>query len=58
MTVNEIINKIKEAKEYSKFLYQLADKERDEHIKDYLTESSDLLDEYADMLKQMKVQEI
>ncbi len=56
MTVKDAIDKIKEAKELSKFLYQLADKERDEHIKDYLIGSSDLLDEYVDVLEQMKVQ--
>jgi hypothetical protein len=57
MTVKEVMDKIKEAKEYSKFLYQLAYEEHDEHIKDYLANSSDLLDEYVDMLKQMKIQE-
>lgn len=56
MAVKDVIDKIKAAKEYSKFLYQLADKEQDEHIKDYLTEASDLLDEYVDVLEQMKVQ--
>lgn len=56
MTVKDAMDKIKAAKEYSKFLYQLANKEQDEHIKDYLTESSDLLDEYVDVLEQMKVQ--
>jgi len=50
------MNKIKAAKEYSKFLNELADKERDEHIKDYLTESASLLDEYADVLERMNVQ--
>jgi len=56
MTVKDAMDKIKAAKEYSKFLYQQANKEQDEHIKDYLTESSDLLDEYVDVLEQMKVQ--
>lgn len=56
MTVKDVMDKIKAAKEYSKFLYQLADKEHDEHIKDYLQEASDLLDEYVDVLEQMKVQ--
>lgn len=58
MTVNEVINKIKAAREYSNFLAQLSFKEKDEHIKNYLKESSDLLDEYVDVLKQMKLQEI
>jgi len=58
MTVEEVINKIKAAKEYYKFLYQLACEERDEHIKDYLEEAADLLDEYVEVLKQMKVQQI
>ena len=52
MTVRDVMNKIKAAKEYSKFLDELADKERDEHIK----ESASLLDEYVDVLEQMKVQ--
>lgn len=56
MTVRDVMNKIKAAKEYSKFLYQLASKEQEDYIKDYLTESSDLLDEYVDVLEQMKVQ--
>ena len=56
MTVRDVMNKIKAAKEYSKFLDELADKERDEHIKDYLTESASLLDEYADVLERMNVQ--
>lgn len=56
MTVKDAMDKIKAAKVYSKFLYQLANKEQDEHLKDYLTESSDLLDEYVDVLEQMKVQ--
>ena len=56
MTVKDVMDTIKAAKVYSKFLDQLADKERDEHIRDYLAESSRLLDEYADVLEQMKVQ--
>jgi len=56
MTVKDAMDKIEAAKEYSKFLYQLADKEQDEHIKDYLIESSDLLCEYVVVLEQMKVQ--
>lgn len=50
------MDEIKGAKEYAKFLYALADKERDEHVKDYLVESSDMLDRYVDVLEQMKVQ--
>ena len=56
MTVRDVLNKIKAVRASSKFLYDLAEKEQDEHIKDYLTESSDLLDEYVDVLEQMKVQ--
>ena len=56
MTVKDIIDKIKTTKVYSKFLDQLADKEQDEHIKDYLTESSRLLKEYVDVLEQIKNQ--
>lgn len=56
MTVKDAMDKIEAAKEYSKFLYQLADKEQDEHIKDYLIESSDLLCEYVVVLEQMKAQ--
>ena len=56
MTVKDVMDKIKAAKENIEFLYQLANKEQDEHIVDYLTESSDLLCEYVDVLEQMKVQ--
>ena len=56
MTVKDAMDTIKSAKECSKFLYQLASREQDEHIKDHLTESSDLLSEYVDVLEQMKVQ--
>ena len=56
MTVKDVMETIKAAKVYSKFLDQLADKEQDEHIKDYLAESSQLLEEYVDVLEQMKVQ--
>lgn len=56
MTVKDVMDEIKAAKEHSKFLCQLANREQDEHIKDYLTESSELLDEYVDVLEQMKVQ--
>lgn len=56
MTVKDAMDEIKGAKEYAKFLYALADKEPDEHVKDYLTESSDMLDRYISVLEQMKVQ--
>ena len=56
MTVKDVMDTIKAAKVYSKFLCQLADKEQDEHFKDYLTESSELLEEYVGVLEQMKVQ--
>lgn len=56
MTVKDAMDTIKSAKECSKFLYQLASREQDEHIKDNLTDSSDLLSEYVDVLEQMKVQ--
>ena len=56
MTVKDAMDTIKEAKNCSKFLYQMAEKEQDKYIKDYLTESSELLVEYVDVLEQMKVQ--
>ena len=56
MTVKDVMGKIKVAKENAEFLYQLAKKEQDEHIIDYLTMSSDLLYEYVDVLEQMKEQ--
>lgn len=56
MTVKDAIDTIKSAKECSKVLYQLANREQEEHIKDCLSESYDLLDEYVDVLEQMKVQ--
>ena len=56
MTVKDVMDEIKAAKEHSKLLRQLANIEKDEHIKDCLEESSELLDEYVDMLEQMKVQ--
>ena len=56
MTVKDAMDEIRGAKEYSKFLYALADKQSDEHAKDYLTEASDMLDRYVDVLEQMKVQ--
>ena len=56
MTVKDAMSAIEAAKECSEFLYQLANKEQDEHITDILTKSYELLDEYVDVLKQMKVQ--
>lgn len=56
MTVKDVMDEIKAAKEHSKFLSQLANDIQDEHIKDYVTESSELLDEYVNVLEQMKVQ--
>ena len=56
MTVKDVMSKIKAAKEYSELLYKLAEKEQDEHIIDYVTDSAVMLDEYADMLERMKVQ--
>lgn len=58
MTVKDAMDTIKSAKECIKLLYQLANAEQDEHIKDNLIESSDLLSEYIDVLEQMKVQRI
>ena len=55
MTVKDAMDTIKSAKECIKLLYQLANAEQDEHIKDNLIESSDLLSEYIDVLEQMKV---
>lgn len=56
MTVKEVVDKIKAVKEHSVFLRELVEEEHDKYIKDYLKESSDLLDEYVDALEQMKVQ--
>ena len=56
MTVKDAMSTIEAAKECSEFLYQLANKEQDEHITDILTKSYELLDEYVDVLEQMKVQ--
>lgn len=56
MTVKNAMDEIRGAKEYAKFLYALADKQSDEHVKDYLREASDMLDRYVDVLEQMKVQ--
>lgn len=56
MTVKEVMDKIKAEKERSEFLYQLSNKEQDEHTIDYLIDSSGLLDEYVEVLEQMKVQ--
>lgn len=56
MTVKDVMDKIKAVKENSELLYNLAEKGQYEDIKDYLTDSSILLDEYADVLEQMKVQ--
>ena len=56
MTVKDVMDKIKAVKENSELLYNLAEKAQYEDIKDYLTDSSILLDEYADVLEQMKVQ--
>lgn len=56
MTVKNAMDEIRGAKEYSKLLYALADKQSDEHVKDYLREASDMLDRYVDVLEQMKVQ--
>lgn len=56
MTVKDAMSTIESAKECSEFLYQLANKEQDEHITDILTKSYELLDEYVDVLEQMKVQ--
>lgn len=58
MTVKDAMDTIKSAKECTKFLYQEANAEQDEHIKNCLIESSDLLSEYIDVLEQMKVQSI
>ena len=57
MTVKDAIDEIKNAKEYAKFLYALAQNEHDEHVKDYLIRASNMLYMYVDMLEQMKVQE-
>jgi hypothetical protein len=56
MTVKDAMDTIKLAKECVKFLYQEANAEQDEHIKNCFLESSDLLSEYIDVLEQMKVQ--
>lgn len=56
MTVKDAMDTIKSAKECIKYLYQLAEKEQDEHRNHYLTESYNLLEEYVDVLERMKVQ--
>jgi hypothetical protein len=56
MTVKDAMDTIESAKECMKFLSQLANAEQDEHTKDYLRESFDLLGEYTVVLEQMKVQ--
>lgn len=56
MTVKDAMDIIKDVKEHAEFLYQLSDKERDEHIEDHLEESAGMLIDYAELLEKMKVQ--
>lgn len=55
MTVQDIMYEIKEGKELSRFLYQLAENEHEEHRKDDLGEASDMIDRYVSLLAQMQI---
>lgn len=55
MIVQDIMCEIKDGNELSRFLYQLAEKEKEEHIKDDLEEASDMIDRYVSLLAQMQI---
>lgn len=58
MNVKDAISEIKEARQLSKFLYNMATDAKDEHISDSLESASDMLDRYIATLEEMKVQRV